>query len=188
VANSPASGGEFNRPQVANSPARANSVHLANLAGFNLILFLPVLLMMPASDSMGNELISRWRRPMPLTRLVDSGSAIQPPPDVQRTTMSLDVLGRFVCSTWDEAVGNGGAPFDAVIVGAGMFGGYCADKISRGPGARPLRVLVLEAGSFLVPTHVQNLPRPHPITETLVNLFGVSHGGATWTSLGRPTV
>ncbi|MEA2791880.1 MAG: hypothetical protein QOG73_4286 [Acetobacteraceae bacterium] len=97
---------------------------------------------------------------MPLNRLVDSGSAIQPPPDVQRTTMSLDVLGRFVCSTWDEAVGNGGAAFDAVIVGGGMFGGYCADKISRAPGSRALRVLVLEAGPFLVPTHVQNLPRP----------------------------
>jgi hypothetical protein len=49
-----------------------------------------------------------------------------------------------------------------------MFGGYCADKISRSSGPRPLRVLVLEAGPFLVPTHVQNLPQaglnvPDPI-------------------------
>jgi len=82
--------------------------------------------------------------------------------------MALDVLGRFVCNTWDEAINNGGAPFDAVIVGGGMFGGYCADKISRSSGDRPLRVLVLEAGPFLVPTHVQNLPQagldvPDPI-------------------------
>lgn len=97
---------------------------------------------------------------MPLNRLVDTALPIQPPPDVQRTTLSLDVLGRFVCNTWDEAINNGGAPFDAVIIGGGMFGGYCADKIARAAGGRPLRVLVLEAGPFLVPTHVQNLPRP----------------------------
>jgi choline dehydrogenase-like flavoprotein len=96
---------------------------------------------------------------MPINSLVDSGQPIQPPPDVQRTTLGLDVLSRFVCNTWDEAVNNGGAPFDAVIIGAGMFGGYCADKIYRDGAARGLRVLVLDAGPFLVPTHVQNLPR-----------------------------
>jgi choline dehydrogenase-like flavoprotein len=96
---------------------------------------------------------------MPLNKLVNSGSLISPPPDVQRTTFSLDVLGRFVCSTWDEAAHNGGAPFDAVVIGSGMFGGYCADKIFRFGTASKLRVLVLEAGPFLVPTHVQNLPR-----------------------------
>src|ERR1700694_4556806 len=104
---------------------------------------------------------------MPLNRLIDSGQPLSPP-DVQRTTLSLDVLGRFVCSTWDEAVGNGGNRFDAVIVGAGMFGGYCAEKIFRFGAGAGLRVLVLEAGPFLVPTHVQNLPRagldvPSPI-------------------------
>jgi choline dehydrogenase-like flavoprotein len=107
---------------------------------------------------------------MPLNRLTDSGQPISPPPDVQRTTMSLDVLGRFVCNTLDEALANGGAPFDVIIVGGGMFGGYCADKVSRSTG-RPLRVLVLEAGPFLVSTHVQNLPRaglnvPNPIYPT----------------------
>jgi hypothetical protein len=40
---------------------------------------------------------------MPLDRLIDSGQPIVPPPDVQRTTLGLDVLGRFVCNTWDEA-------------------------------------------------------------------------------------
>ena len=39
-----------------------------------------------------------------------------------------------------------------------MFGGYCANRIYRlGEGAG-LRVLVLDAGPFLIPTHVQNLP------------------------------
>ncbi|TCG04894.1 hypothetical protein BZM27_37520, partial [Paraburkholderia steynii] len=98
-------------------------------------------------------------RTMPLNKLVDSGTPIAPPPDVQRTTLSLDVLGRFVCSTWDEAVHNGGAPFDAIVIGGGMFGGYCAEKIFRFGAANNLRVLLLDAGPFLIPTHVQNLPR-----------------------------
>jgi choline dehydrogenase-like flavoprotein len=96
---------------------------------------------------------------MPLNRLDNSGQPLHPPPDVQRTTMSLDVLGRFVCSTWDEAISNGGAPFDAIVIGSGMFGGYCASRIARAAGNRALRVLVLEAGPFVVATHVQNLPR-----------------------------
>ena len=91
---------------------------------------------------------------MTLDRLDDSGQPL-PVPDVQRTTLGLDLLGRFVCNTWDEAVNNGGAPFDVVIIGAGMFGGYCADRIFRNS---QFRVLVLEAGPFLVPTHLQNLP------------------------------
>jgi hypothetical protein len=28
-------------------------------------------------------------------------------------------------------VSNGGPPFDAVVIGGDMFGGYCADKIDR---------------------------------------------------------
>ena len=95
---------------------------------------------------------------MPLNWLNDSGNRIDPPPDVQRTTLGVDVLSRFVCSTWDEATNNGGRPFDAVVIGAGMFGGYCADKIYRLGTERNLRVLVLDAGPFLIPCHYQNLP------------------------------
>jgi hypothetical protein len=95
---------------------------------------------------------------VPLNRLDDSGRQL-PPPDVQRTTLGLDVLGRFVTNTWDEAVRNGGRPLNAVVIGAGMFGGYCAEKIYRLGANAGLRVLVLDAGPFLLPTHVQNLPR-----------------------------
>lgn len=95
---------------------------------------------------------------MPLNRLIDSGQQIVPPPDVQRTTLGIDVLSRFVCNTWEEATANGSRRFDAVVVGAGMFGGYCADKIYRFGAANNLKVLVLDAGAFLIPTHVQNLP------------------------------
>jgi hypothetical protein len=93
---------------------------------------------------------------MPLDGLIDSGQPL-PLPDVQRTTLGIDVLSRFVCNTWEEATANGGPPFDAVVIGAGMFGGYCADKIYR-DGAPNLRVLVLDAGPFLIPSHYQNLP------------------------------
>ena len=108
---------------------------------------------------------------MTLNRLIDSGSPIVPPPDVQRTTFGIDVLSRFVCDTWDEATAGGTRQFDAVVIGSGMFGGYCADKIFRDGQASQLKVLVLEAGPFLVPTHVQNLPNaglnvPGPITPT----------------------
>ncbi|HYM07257.1 MAG TPA: family 16 glycoside hydrolase [Terriglobales bacterium] len=79
--------------------------------------------------------------------------------DVQQTSFSHDVLGRWVCSTWPEVSNNGGDPFDIVVIGAGMFGGYIADKLYRRGENLGLRVLVVEAGSFLLPTHVQNMPR-----------------------------
>ena len=95
---------------------------------------------------------------MPLDRLIDSGQPIVPPPDVQRTTLGLDALGRFVCNTWDEATAAGTRHFDAVVIGAGMFGGYCAEKIYSFGANNNLKVLVLDAGPFLIPTHLQNLP------------------------------
>ncbi|MET0987061.1 MAG: GMC oxidoreductase [Steroidobacteraceae bacterium] len=92
---------------------------------------------------------------------------LQPTSDkvvIQNTTFTVDVLGRYICSLWQEAVHSGGAPFDAVVIGAGMYGAYCAQRLYR----RGKRVLLLEAGSFLVSEHVQNLARiglnvPSPI-------------------------
>jgi choline dehydrogenase-like flavoprotein len=40
-----------------------------------------------------------------------------------------------------------------------MFGGYIADKLYRRAENIGLRVLMVDAGSFLLPTHTQNLPR-----------------------------
>jgi hypothetical protein len=93
-----------------------------------------------------------------LNRLLDSGQPIVPPPDVQRTTLGLDVLSRFICNTWDEATAGSTRQFDAIVIGAGMFGGYCAEKIYNFGAANNLKVLVLDAGPFLIPTHLQNLP------------------------------
>ena len=100
---------------------------------------------------------------MALPRLFPAAEQVQ----VQDTAFTTDAVGRFICSTWGEATANGGAPFSAVIVGAGAYGAYCAAKLYRD---RPnKRVLLLDAGSLLVTEHVQNLGRlglevPPPIT------------------------
>lgn len=88
-----------------------------------------------------------------INRLAETNPTVE----VQDTTFAVDVLGRYICNTWEEATLNGGVAFDAVVIGAGMFGAYCAEKIYRlGPN---LRVLVLDAGPLLVTEHVQNLAR-----------------------------
>src|SRR4030095_5161092 len=70
---------------------------------------------------------------------------------IQRTTFTVDVLGRYICSLWHEAVHSAGAPFDAVVVGAGMYGAYCAQRLYR----MGKRVILLEPGSFLHSTQVR---------------------------------
>ena len=48
--------------------------------------------------------------------------------------------------------------FDIIVVGSGMGGGILADALAERLGTHR-RILVLEAGSFLYPTHVYNLSR-----------------------------
>ena len=59
-----------------------------------------------------------------------------------------------------------GTEFDIVIVGSGVGGGVLADALAELAG-KDLRILVLEAGSFLYPTHVYNLCRflNHEVAE-----------------------
>jgi choline dehydrogenase-like flavoprotein len=90
---------------------------------------------------------------MAIKQLVESGQTVE----VQQTTFSLDVIERYVCNTLPETVNNGGLPFDVVVLGAGMLGAYCAEKIYRRGGNK--RVLIPEAGDFVVSEHVQNLAR-----------------------------
>ena len=64
---------------------------------------------------------------MPLFQLQATGEPFPPgEPDVQRTSFALDVLGRFVCSTYDEATTN--PDFDVVVIGSGMYGSYCCGE------------------------------------------------------------
>ena len=51
---------------------------------------------------------------------------------IQGTAFSDDVLGRYVCNDWGEvkaSLADGGFPYDAVVIGAGMLGAYCAEKL-----------------------------------------------------------
>lgn len=83
-------------------------------------------------------------------------------PTAQYTDFSRDVLGRYVCNGFDEALrsteGAGARPFDIVIVGGGSFAAALAQHILYRDSFRNHRVLVLEAGPFVLPEHVQNLP------------------------------
>lgn len=85
------------------------------------------------------------------------------PEQPEKTTFSRDVIGRFSCNTWDEATTDPDS-IDVVVLGSGMYGGYCASKIyelsrQRFAGkSQPLRVVVLEAGPSLIPEHGQNIP------------------------------
>ncbi len=101
------------------------------------------------------------KNPPDLARLLQSTSATDRV-QVQQTDFLYDVLGRYACNDWAEIEAqqqDGGYPFDVVVIGAGMFGGYCAEKLYRHGAGLNLRVLVLEAGAFLFPTHIQNLPQ-----------------------------
>jgi hypothetical protein len=48
-----------------------------------------------------------------MPKLVPAAEQVQ----VQDTTFSTDALGRHLCSTWQEATGNGGLAFSAVVIG-----------------------------------------------------------------------
>ncbi len=97
------------------------------------------------------------------------------------TDFTRDVLGSKVCDSWETVqawLKANPSGFDVVIVGAGTFGGYLADKLYRadivytelgedGKASKPSdrtgteqgpRILVIEEGPFLLPTHFQNLP------------------------------
>jgi len=86
-------------------------------------------------------------------------------PTPQRTDFTVDVLGRYVCNGLDEALRStdtsldaDARPFDFIIIGGGSFGSVLASHIFSIDQTHAHRILVLEAGPFLFPEHVQNLP------------------------------
>lgn len=91
----------------------------------------------------------------------------------QGTDFTLDVFGRYICNTFDEAIvthdptARSAAglpqrgdlrPFDYIVIGGGTFGSAVAEHIWNRTTGRSERILVLEGGPFMLPEHVQNLP------------------------------
>jgi len=79
----------------------------------------------------------------------------------EKTSFTRDVQGRYLCNditevnTWKTS---GGRPFDAIVIGGGTFGAAIAEQIwfRQKQSGGGLRTLVIEAGLFTVPEHVQN--------------------------------
>src|SRR5215211_2061508 len=83
----------------------------------------------------------------------------------ESTSFTLDNMGRFLCNTLQEAldstgqtVGGHRREFDTIIVGGGTFGCVVAEHLFIADRTRSRRILVLEAGPFVLPEHVQNMP------------------------------
>src|SRR5437773_12515677 len=79
----------------------------------------------------------------------------------ERTSFTKDVQGRYLCNDLTEVnawKNSGGRSFDVLVIGGGTFGAAIAEYIwfrqkKTGGG---LRTLVIEAGLFTSPEHVQN--------------------------------
>ena len=81
------------------------------------------------------------------------------------STFSFDLPARYVCNTLDEAKASqdtslhaDARPFDFIVIGGGSFGAVSATHLFDIDASHRYRVLVLEAGPFLLAEHVQNLP------------------------------
>jgi hypothetical protein len=81
------------------------------------------------------------------------------------TSFTLDNMGRFLCNTLQEAsdsaaqiVAGRRRDFDAIVIGGGTFGAVIAEHLLVTDRTRSRRILVLEAGPFVLPEHVQNMP------------------------------
>lgn len=117
----------------------------------------------------------------------------------ETTSFTLDNMGRFLCNTLQEAldsaaqaVGGRRRDFDVIVIGGGTFGSVIAEHLFIADATRSRRILVLEAGPFVLPEHVQNLPflggAPdfrvpwvnHPSLNYSGLLFAVGGRSLTW--------
>lgn len=81
------------------------------------------------------------------------------------TSFTLDNMGRFLCNTLQESLDSAAETvagrrrdFDVIVIGGGTFGAVVAEHLLVTDRTRSRRILVLEAGPFVLPEHVQNMP------------------------------
>jgi choline dehydrogenase-like flavoprotein len=119
----------------------------------------------------------------------------------ESTSFTLDNMGRFLCNTLQEALDSAAQTvagrrrdFDAVIIGGGTFGAVVAEQlfINDNDPTRSRRILVLEAGPFVLPEHYQNLPfqggapdlrtpwAHHPALNYSGLIFAIGGRSLTW--------
>lgn len=84
--------------------------------------------------------------------------------DSESTSFTLNNLGRFLCNTLREAidsthvtVGGRRRDFDVLVIGRD-FRIRDGQHLFMHDPTRSRRILVLEAGPFVLPEHVQNMP------------------------------
>src|SRR5712692_6389896 len=83
----------------------------------------------------------------------------------ESTSFTFDNMGRFLSNTLQEAsdsaaqtVAGRRRDFDVIVIGGGTFGSVVAEHLLVTDRTRSRRILVLEAGPFVLPEHVQNMP------------------------------
>lgn len=81
------------------------------------------------------------------------------------TPFTLDIAGRYVCNTLDEALAStdrtadpDARSFDIIVIGGGTFSAAFACHLFNHDRMHVHRILVLEAGPMALPEHVQNVP------------------------------
>src|SRR5258706_5465193 len=83
----------------------------------------------------------------------------------ESTSFTFDNMGRFLCNTLQEALDSAAQSvagrkrdFDVIVIGGGTFGSVIAEHLFIADTTRSRRILVLEAGPFVLPEHFQNMP------------------------------
>jgi choline dehydrogenase-like flavoprotein len=117
----------------------------------------------------------------------------------ESTSFTLDNMGRFLCNTLQEArdsadqsVAGHRRDFDTIVIGGGTFGAVVAEHIFVTDTTRSRRILVLEAGPFVLPEHAQNMPflggapdlrvpwMNHPALNYSGLIFAIGGRSLTW--------
>ena len=117
---------------------------------------------------------------------------------IQDTDLALDLPARFICNTLDEVYASLGVTvagqrrdFDVIVVGGGTFGAVMATQLLLHDPTQSRRILVLEAGPFVLPEHVQNTPQlgvpgmrvpwdNHPALNYAGLLFAIGGRSLSW--------